>query len=148
MSAKLNNKIALVTGATSGIGLATAKRFAAEGAHDYITGRRQAELDAAVDAVGNATGVQVDSTSMAGLDQLFAQRSANAPAPATAQRPFAGPGPAPLASSRAAPARPGTPYTSPPVLTAQHLPLRLDHRWDPQLRSQPQGPGAPRTQRW
>ncbi|MCD2166396.1 TolC family protein [Comamonas koreensis] len=82
------------------------------------------------------------------LDQLFAQRSANAPAPATAQRPFAGPGPAPLASSRAAPARPGTPYTSPPVLTAQHLPLRLDHRWDPQLRSQPQGPGAPRTQRW
>ncbi len=73
MSAKLNNKIALVTGATSGIGLATAKRFAAEGAHVYITGRRQAELDAAVDAVGNATGVQVDSTSMAGLDQLFAQ---------------------------------------------------------------------------
>ena len=73
MSAKLNNKIALVTGATSGIGLATAKRFAAEGAHVYITGRRQAELDAAVEAVGNATGVQVDSTSMAGLDQLFAQ---------------------------------------------------------------------------
>lgn len=73
MSAKLNNKIALVTGATSGIGLATAKRFAAEGAHVYITGRRQAELDAAVDAVGDATGVQVDSTSMAGLDQLFAQ---------------------------------------------------------------------------
>ena len=73
MSTKLNNKIALVTGATSGIGLATAKRFAAEGAHVYITGRRQAELDAAVDAVGNATGVQVDSTSMAGLDQLFAQ---------------------------------------------------------------------------
>ncbi|MDR2329380.1 MAG: TolC family protein, partial [Comamonas sp.] len=82
------------------------------------------------------------------LDQLFAQRSANAPAPATAQRPFAGPGPAPLASSRAAPARPGTPYTSPPVLTAQHLPLRLDHRWDTQLRSQPQGPGATRALRW
>lgn len=73
MSNKLNNKIALVTGATAGIGLATAKRFAAEGAHVYITGRRQAELDAAVIAVGNATGVRVDSTSMAGLDQLFAQ---------------------------------------------------------------------------
>ncbi|WP_052330055.1 TolC family protein [Comamonas sp. B-9] len=82
------------------------------------------------------------------LDQLFAQRSANAPAPATAQRPFAGPGPAPLIGSRAAPARPGTPYTSPPVLTAQHLPLRLDHRWDTQLLSQPQGPGAPRALRW
>ncbi|WP_423936352.1 TolC family protein [Comamonas sp. 23] len=82
------------------------------------------------------------------LDQLFAQRSANAPAPATAQRPFASPGPAPLAGSRAAPARPGTPYTSPPVLTAQHLPLRLDHRWDTQLLSQPQGPGAARALRW
>lgn len=73
MSNKLTNKIAIVTGATSGIGLATAKRFADEGAHVYITGRRQAELDAAVLAVGNATGVQVDSTSMAGLDKLFAQ---------------------------------------------------------------------------
>jgi len=73
MSNKLQNKIALVTGATSGIGLATAKRFAAEGAHVYLTGRRQAELDAAVDAVGNATGVQVDSTSMDGLDGLFAR---------------------------------------------------------------------------
>ncbi|UXC19651.1 MULTISPECIES: TolC family protein [Comamonas] len=82
------------------------------------------------------------------LDQLFAQRSANAPAPATAQRPFASPGPAPLAGSRAAPARPGTPYTSPPVLTAQHLPLRLDHRWDTQLLSQPQGSGAARALRW
>ncbi|WP_312529798.1 TolC family protein [Comamonas sp.] len=82
------------------------------------------------------------------LDQLFAQRSANAPAPAAAQRPFAGPGPAPLAGSRAAPARPGTPSTSPPVLTAQHLPLRLDHRWDTQLLSQPQGPGAARALRW
>ncbi|MEJ5126929.1 TolC family protein [Comamonas sp. MYb21] len=82
------------------------------------------------------------------LDQLFAQRSANAPAPAAAQRPFTGPGPAPLAGSRAAPARPGTTYTSAPVLTAQHLPLRLDHRWDTLLLSQPQGPGAPRALRW
>jgi NAD(P)-dependent dehydrogenase (short-subunit alcohol dehydrogenase family) len=77
MSNKLHNKIAIVTGATSGIGLATAQRFAAEGAHVYLTGRRQPELDAAVAAVtadgGRATGVQVDSTSMAGLDRLFAQ---------------------------------------------------------------------------
>jgi len=77
MSNKLDNKIAIVTGATSGIGLATAQRFAAEGAHVYLTGRRQAELDAAVASVtadgGQATGVQVDSTSMAGLDRLFAQ---------------------------------------------------------------------------
>jgi NAD(P)-dependent dehydrogenase (short-subunit alcohol dehydrogenase family) len=73
MSNKLSNKIAVVTGATSGIGLATAKRFAEEGAHVYITGRRQAELDTAVAAVGNATGVRVDSTNMEGLDQLFAR---------------------------------------------------------------------------
>jgi NAD(P)-dependent dehydrogenase (short-subunit alcohol dehydrogenase family) len=77
MSNKLDNKIAIVTGATSGIGLATAQRFAAEGAHVYLTGRRQAELDAAVASVtddgGRVTGVQVDSTSMAGLDRLFAQ---------------------------------------------------------------------------
>jgi NAD(P)-dependent dehydrogenase (short-subunit alcohol dehydrogenase family) len=67
---KLEGKIALVTGGTTGIGLATAKRFAAEGAHVYITGRRQAELDAAVATVGNATGVQVDSTNLEQLDQL------------------------------------------------------------------------------
>ena len=77
MSNKLDNKIAIVTGATSGIGLATARGFAAEGAHVYLTGRRQAELDAAVASLladgGKATGVQVDSTSMAGLDRLFAQ---------------------------------------------------------------------------
>jgi NADPH:quinone reductase-like Zn-dependent oxidoreductase len=48
MTLKLNDKIALVTGGTSGIGLATAQRFVAEGAHVFITGRRQAELDAAV----------------------------------------------------------------------------------------------------
>ncbi|WP_334069030.1 SDR family NAD(P)-dependent oxidoreductase, partial [Burkholderia cepacia] len=66
MARKLDNKIALVTGATSGIGLATAQRFAAEGAHVYLTGRRQVELDAAVkgirEAGGNATGVRSDST--------------------------------------------------------------------------------------
>ena len=76
MTLKLEGKIALVTGGTTGIGLATAKRFAAEGAHVYITGRRQAELDAAVKAVGNATGVQVDSTRLDQLDALYSRISA------------------------------------------------------------------------
>lgn len=77
MARKLNNKIALVTGATSGIGLASAQRFAAEGAHVYLTGRRQAELDAAVKSIreagGKATGVRVDSTKLNELDALYAQ---------------------------------------------------------------------------
>ncbi|KVG56799.1 SDR family NAD(P)-dependent oxidoreductase [Burkholderia territorii] len=77
MARKLDNKIALVTGATSGIGLATAQRFATEGAHVYLTGRRQAELDAAVQSIreagGEATGVRVDSTKLNELDALYAQ---------------------------------------------------------------------------
>ncbi len=77
MARTLDNKIALVTGASSGIGLATAQRFAAEGAHVYLTGRRQAELDAAVkgirEAGGKATGVRVDSTRLGELDALYAQ---------------------------------------------------------------------------
>ncbi|AWV04957.1 oxidoreductase [Burkholderia sp. JP2-270] len=77
MARKLDNKIALVTGATSGIGLATAQRFAAEGAHVYLTGRRQAELDAAVQGIreagGKATGVRSDSTKLSELDALYAQ---------------------------------------------------------------------------
>ncbi|HEY9663402.1 MAG TPA: glucose 1-dehydrogenase [Allocoleopsis sp.] len=70
---KLEGKVALVTGGNSGIGLATAKQFIAEGAYVFITGRRQAELDAAVNAIGeNIRGVQSDVSNLADLDQLFA----------------------------------------------------------------------------
>jgi NAD(P)-dependent dehydrogenase (short-subunit alcohol dehydrogenase family) len=71
---KLEGKIALVTGGTSGIGLATAKQFAIEGAHVFITGRRASELTAAVNEIGgNATGVQGDMSKLSDLDRLFAQ---------------------------------------------------------------------------
>ncbi|MCP3145234.1 SDR family oxidoreductase [Pyxidicoccus xibeiensis] len=70
---KLSGKVAVITGGTSGIGLATAKRFVAEGAQVFITGRRQAELDAAVKAIGdNVTGVQGDVANLADLDRLYA----------------------------------------------------------------------------
>ena len=73
MTQKLEEKIALVTGGTSGIGLATAKRFVAEGAKVVVTGRRPAELDAAVAELGkNATGVQGDVSVMSDLDRLYA----------------------------------------------------------------------------
>jgi NAD(P)-dependent dehydrogenase (short-subunit alcohol dehydrogenase family) len=69
---KLFGKITLVTGGSSGIGLATAKRFASEGAHVFITGRRQAELDAAAKEIGgNATAVCSDAADLADLDRLF-----------------------------------------------------------------------------
>jgi NAD(P)-dependent dehydrogenase (short-subunit alcohol dehydrogenase family) len=74
MSKKLEGKIALVTGGTSGIGLATAKRFIAEGAKVVITGRRKEALDAAVEQLGPAaTGVQADAGKLADLDRLFAE---------------------------------------------------------------------------
>jgi NAD(P)-dependent dehydrogenase (short-subunit alcohol dehydrogenase family) len=71
--AKLNGKIALITGGNSGMGLATAKIFVAEGAKVIITGRRQKDLDEAVKLLGsNATGLQGDVANMADLDRLFA----------------------------------------------------------------------------
>jgi NAD(P)-dependent dehydrogenase (short-subunit alcohol dehydrogenase family) len=70
---KLSGKVAVVTGANSGIGLATAKRFAQEGARVFMSGRRQRELDAAVAEVGeNARGIQGDVSILADLDLLFA----------------------------------------------------------------------------
>jgi NAD(P)-dependent dehydrogenase (short-subunit alcohol dehydrogenase family) len=70
---KLDGKVAVVTGGNSGIGLATARRFALEGAHVFITGRRKAELDAAVKALGpRVTGVQGDVAVLADLDRLYA----------------------------------------------------------------------------
>jgi NAD(P)-dependent dehydrogenase (short-subunit alcohol dehydrogenase family) len=70
---KLEGKVAVVTGGNSGIGLATAKRFATEGAKVVITGRRQTELDKAVAEVGHgAIGVQGDVSKLADLDRLYA----------------------------------------------------------------------------
>ena len=72
MSSKLANKIALVTGGSSGIGLATAQRFVAEGAYVFITGRRQAELDAAVALIGpKAHGIRGDVSKLDELDLIF-----------------------------------------------------------------------------
>lgn len=70
---KLTGKTAVITGGGSGIGLATARRFVAEGAHVFITGRRRAELDKAVAAIGDgATAVQGDANQPADLQRLFA----------------------------------------------------------------------------
>lgn len=73
MTGKLEGKTALVTGGSVGIGLATARSLAAEGAHVFITGRRQEELDAAVkDIRGHVTAVRGDAANLADLDDLFA----------------------------------------------------------------------------
>ncbi len=73
MPQKLAGKVAVITGGSSGIGLATAKRFVDEGAHVFITGRRKSELDRAVDEIGrNVTGVQSDVAKPADIDRLYA----------------------------------------------------------------------------
>ena len=70
---KLEGKVALVTGGTSGIGLSTAERFVAEGAYVFVTGSRQPELDAAMKQIGrNVEGLQGDVSKLADLDRLFA----------------------------------------------------------------------------
>src|SRR5258708_34534957 len=72
MTKKLEGKIAVITGGTEGIGLATAKLFVREGAYVFITGRRQKELDEAVKAIGtNVSGVQGDVAQLADLDRLY-----------------------------------------------------------------------------
>ena len=70
--ARLDGKIAVITGGTSGIGLASAKRFTQEGARVFITGRRQTELDAAVAEIGGrARGIQGDVSNLSDLDNLY-----------------------------------------------------------------------------
>ncbi len=69
---KLAGKVAVITGGSTGIGLATAKLFASEGAYVFITGRRKSELDIAVKQIGsNVTGVQGDISKLADLDHLY-----------------------------------------------------------------------------
>ena len=69
---KLQGKVAVVTGGTTGIGFATAKRFVDEGAYVFITGRRQKELDEAVKAIGsNVAGVRGDVSKLQDLDRLY-----------------------------------------------------------------------------
>jgi NAD(P)-dependent dehydrogenase (short-subunit alcohol dehydrogenase family) len=73
----LQGKIAVITGGSSGIGLATAKRFVQEGAYVFITGRRQAELDKAVADIGsNVTGVRGDVSNLDDLDRLYKEVAA------------------------------------------------------------------------
>lgn len=74
MSKQLNGKIALVTGGSTGIGLAAAQELASQGARVFITGRRQEELDAAVASiVGAATAIRADASVLSDLDKVYAQ---------------------------------------------------------------------------
>ena len=69
---KLEGKVALITGGNSGIGLASAKAFAREGAHVVITGRRQDALDDALKEIGSgAAGIQGDVSNLSDLDRLY-----------------------------------------------------------------------------
>ena len=73
---KLEGKIALVTGGTSGIGLATAQHLVQEGAYVFITGRRQSHLDAAVETIGkNVTAIQADASNLDDLEPVMNLRS-------------------------------------------------------------------------
>jgi NAD(P)-dependent dehydrogenase (short-subunit alcohol dehydrogenase family) len=72
MNRKLENKVAIVTGGSAGIGLGAAKRFAAEGARVFITGRRQSELDKALTTIeGNVTAIQGDTSKLADIDRIY-----------------------------------------------------------------------------
>ena len=72
MSKKLENRVSVITGATSGMALATAKLFVDEGAYVFVTGRSQEKLDKAVKEIGkNVTGVQGDAGNLSDLDRLF-----------------------------------------------------------------------------
>jgi NAD(P)-dependent dehydrogenase (short-subunit alcohol dehydrogenase family) len=74
MAKRFDNKVVVITGGTDGIGLATAKAFAAEGAYVYVTGRRQERLDEAIAKIGHgAVGVRGDVVHSADLDRLYAQ---------------------------------------------------------------------------
>jgi NAD(P)-dependent dehydrogenase (short-subunit alcohol dehydrogenase family) len=79
MSKKLEGKVALVTGGTSGIGLAAAQDFAAQGAKVFVTGRRQTELNAAVSTIGaGAVGINVDIAKLGDLNRMYAEIKAKA----------------------------------------------------------------------
>jgi NAD(P)-dependent dehydrogenase (short-subunit alcohol dehydrogenase family) len=72
MNRKLENKVAVVTGGSAGIGLGAARRFAAEGARVFVTGRRQSELDKSVATIeGNVTAIQGDASKLADIDRIY-----------------------------------------------------------------------------
>ena len=72
MSKKLEGKIAVITGGSAGIGLGTAKRFAAEGARVFITGRRETELSKAASEIGHGvTPIQADTSNLADIDHIY-----------------------------------------------------------------------------